>query len=231
MLVPSLLAELDVTLSRQGSRAERLGSGGEAVALPFDLTASEVRSELVARVSVFYRLARMSLAEDQRELERPRAQALVLAGWPGLAAWHMARAMSVTVVSAVEQAEIVIDRPSTTVFVGWCAHKLADGWVCGRALYVPQGELMAKCPKCGRAWDVAKSRASLLLDAHDALAPASTLAAALGIASSTLRSWKHRGKLSQATDSDGKLMYSPEGRPLYRVSDVRALTGEGNAPS
>jgi hypothetical protein len=236
--VPWLLGELDVTLSRQGSQVEHLGTGGESVAMPFDDRASGARNSLVVTLRVFSRLAWHTIATGlsserraraTRLIESPEGQALVLAEWPGLPSWHVVRALCDAVLRNVADAQAVIDRPLSTVFVGWCSNTGAGGRACGRGLYVPQGEPLVKCPGCGRSWDVAESRASLLLDAHDALAPAATLSAALGVPSATIRSWRRRGKLTQATDFDGKPMYSAEGRPLYRVSDVRALALNGNA--
>jgi hypothetical protein len=235
---PWLLGELDVTLSRQGSQVEHLGTGGESVAMPFDDRASEARNSLVVTLRVFTRLAWQAIASGlssehkgraRRLAESAEGQAMVLAEWQGLPSWHMVRAMHDAVTRNVADARSVIDRPQSTVFVGWCSNTGANERVCGRALYVPQGEPLVKCPSCGRSWDVATSRASLLLDAHDALAPAATLSAALGVPSATIRSWRRRGKLTQATDFEGKPLYSPEGRPLYRLSDVRALALAGNA--
>jgi hypothetical protein len=228
--VPTLLVELDVTISRQGSRAESLGHHSPSAERPspYDLGASGARADLVGVVDRYTELAR----RGGREGWTTERRALALSRWPVLASWLHAPHLARDVHGALARGWRAVDRPADVAFVGWCPGPGAET-SCGRALYATEGRLIVRCPGCRSEWSVTDSRALLLAHAHSALAPAATIAAALGIPSATIRGWRRVGKLAVATSDDGRELCTSDGRPMYRLADVVALVGdrEGSASS
>jgi hypothetical protein len=229
--VGPLLMDVEITVARMSSRPERLGGRVEGQPLAYDADVAEVRNELAKVIRTYSDRLWLDLGERARALAArylasTRRRAELLANTPDLGSYGWAPLLAEDLTGAVADMWSAIDRPASTVFVGWCPNPTEGGTLCGRALYVIEGEGTARCPGCDRPWDVAASRAALLADATDVTAPAATISAALGIPSATIRAWKRRGKLAQAADSQGKPLYSPDGRPLYRLSDVSGLQGQ-----
>lgn len=215
--VAPLLRELDLTLARMSPRSELRG-GGEG--LPFDSRASQARGRLCA---VLRRWSdAMALCQGMwPSPTMPEAQAAALATWDAFPSWERGRACLVEVADVVTMAWSVVDLPPETLFIGWCPGP--GDMPCGTALYGLPGLADAVCRLCGSHWAVEESREALLRDASEVLAPAATLARALGIPSATIRGWRRTGKLSQALDDAGRPVVNAKGQPLYRLSDVNRL--------
>jgi hypothetical protein len=216
--VPELLAELDLAITKQ-TTAGGQGLGGSG--LDFDPVASEAAVALRLCLHGWARVwdeetprdVTAGGAERDRALSSAAGQAGLLAG-ARLASRPWAPEVAEEVRQAVTRAWAAVDRPPDTEFVGWCPDD------CGAALYAAQGAAQTRCRACGAPWDVQASRDSLLAAAVDVLAPAATLARALGVEPATLRQWRRRGQLVPAE-------VTTDGRPLYRVADVQALRARG----
>jgi hypothetical protein len=208
-----LARELETTLTRQTSRT---GGGRSAeVPLPFDPRASELtyvlRNTLVGWVRTL-----MEITPGE--------------SWPGdscesMAAWLSDRRQRLVthpaaieayeeLVTAVEGAERIVDRPAERVFAGRCE--------CGAALYARPGAPQVSCRECdAEPHDVAAKREEMLAQVEDQLATAAQAAhiltrLAAPLRADLVRKWGERGRLiHHGTD--------PHGHPLYRVSDVLEL--------
>jgi hypothetical protein len=220
--VPELLRELDITIARLCSAREGLGSDG----LPYDSAAGDASAHLTTLLITYGRRWLRTHPTDRPKsnvahlMSTPTGLAVLMAG-TSLAADIWADEMHQALTAAVQLATEVIDRPPERRFVGWCPGD--DGAPCGAALYAPTGHAIIRCARCGATWDVEASRAALFAAADDVIADGATLARACGIPLPTMRSWRRRGHLLQATDPHGRPMCDGRGRPLYRLADVRRL--------
>jgi hypothetical protein len=219
--VPPLLRELDVTISRQAGRGDG-GAGGDRV--DFDeraaAAAAALRDVLARWVAEWARSARI-LAADAPAFARMMATTTghaALLATRELTGVAWAPRLAGELRDACDEAWQRVDRPPDTSFSGWCT--APD---CGRALYALEGASTVTCPGCRTDYDVDSSQRLLLATAATETADATTLGRALRIPPSTIRGWRHQQRLQQATDSTGRLLYSLDGRPLYRVADVQAL--------
>jgi len=222
--VPELLRELDVTIARQGSVHE--GAGGDDLVL--DLVASAARAYLVSVLTDYGRRwlrTHLPVQGDRARamcllLSRPARLAVLLSS-VSLDSETWADDLHRALADAERASMVAVDRPPDRRFVGWCPG--SDCSPCGAALYAVAGQALTRCTRCGAMWDVETSRAALLVTAEDVVADGSTLARACEVPLSTMRSWRRRGKLVQATDPEGRPACDDRGRPLYRLSDVRRL--------
>jgi hypothetical protein len=123
---------------------------------------------------------------------------------------------------ACRLAERVVDRQPERWYAGPCG---ADG--CEAELYPPAGAKVIRCPDCGTEHDAQDRRDWLLDEAEDQLAGASWIAATLTslgrtVRADTVRQWAERERLIPHG-------HDANGRPLYRLSEVRELVDEAEA--
>ena len=215
---PDVTADLDVTLSRQTSRAA--GGRTSAIPLPYDARASEAGWVLRSALTGWVR----QLQEAQPE-PWPADTAASMAAWLSARLSRLIRHPAATeahgeITAAVRGAQRVTDRPAERQFAGRCP-------ACGEALYAKPGASRVQCRRDGcraDAVDVATQRdamlgrlADQLMPAHQAADVLTRLAAPLSAA--TVRQWAKRGRITPHG-------HDAAGHPLYRVSDVRELLVE-----
>lgn len=147
-----------------------------------------------------------------------------------------------------QQLQRAIDRQTPDVFAGMCEAcdvlvDIDDTGVtprivaCNTELYAHKGDEEVRCPKCARVYDLAPRLASLRKRLDDEWARPQQIADALTtleepINASTLRQWIKRDELlAKRLKRTGEPAPYPlilqvgvddDGRPLYRVGDVRA---------
>lgn len=110
-----------------------------------------------------------------------------------------------------------IDCASGKVYVGQCT-TLIEGEICLEDVYAREGSYFATCRTCGTGHSVDVRRQVLLTAMEDQVVHAGLMAGLvshLGVtmASSTIRTYAHKGKIFAVSEDD-------RGRPLYRVGDV-----------
>lgn len=217
--VPAVIAELDITLSRQRRFTDE-HSNSDGDALPYNLAASRARTRLTdalssvaTRLSVTLHHAQPAnltgdnLAALSAYLLRQLNQ-LVTQPWA-------ADALNITRV--VDHCINVIDRPPARIYAGPCD-------TCGHDLYARSGKRDVTCYDCGLVYDLAARREWLLSVVEDQLATAVEIARALTtlelpVTAERIRQWKHRERIeARARDRLG--------RPLYRVGDIIELVVE-----
>lgn len=208
-----LTGELETTLSRQTSKT----GGGKVSETPlaFDPRASEaawvLRSTLVGWVRV--------LAETDPDTAWPADSCESMAAWLSERRERLVRHPAATeahgeILSAVRDAERVIDRPAERVFAGRCE--------CGTALYARPGAAMVDCRECDAdAYDVDAKREEMLGQVGDQLATATETARAvtrLGqpVSPSAIRGYVHRKLLV----AHGSRVIGNREVPVYRLGDV-----------
>ena len=219
--VPALVDELDLTLSRQTAIGYREGGRSAETALPFNVSASDVRDNLKA-----------TLVGWVRDLHEQTPDA----AWPDDTAaacsrWLLARIGDIRVHPAGDQlrdeigyavgeARRIVDRPADRMYVGPCRSDV-DGVICAEELYAKLGDDTIKCRACGTRHDTSERRAWLLAAVDDQLAHATLAARAVSglgvdVTPERIRKWKERGRIMPHS-------VDREGRPLYRIEDVVAL--------
>jgi hypothetical protein len=224
--VPALLADLDITRSRQDQLVARYGNGpsGSENPLPFKVHVAEVvwvlhhtlyswvttldggepapRGRFPFAIPTSGALSRYLLSRIHRI--RVRVDAAQLAD---------------EITSAIHQARHAIDRPNDQrAFLGPCGAQLPDATTCRHEVYGVAGKPAIRCPACGAVHNVAERQSWLLDIAQDRLGSTTEIAGFLRTAGvqctpSMIRNYVARGRLAPAPDTDP---------PLYRMRDVLA---------
>lgn len=229
--LPDLLAELDVTLTRQDALVPRgpAGRSGETP-LPFRPEASALASSATAMVITWAR----EVHEQNPHLRPPaggtREAAVWLAGLPNLLAMHPAAdELHADLTGLAAEVRYRVDRRPDRIYSGPCGAPTPDNEPAGEGdgacpghLYARPGAGMVTCPECGAGHDVAERRAWMIASALDMLV---TAPVALGwtrllmdheVPPGTWRSWLSRRRiLARGADRHG--------RPVYRFGDVVEL--------
>jgi hypothetical protein len=219
--VPALVAELEVTITRQDrTTASKVGGRGSETPSPYNERASDTGAQLRDRLSLWARAVAEHFGASVPHAE-PRNIAVVAAQWLMEHPWTVAGYPAAgdlfeEISDDVRAAFQVIDRPPDAVFAGRCQ--------CGGLLYARPGHQLATCraPDCGLDYGVEEMRTWMLGEIKHREGTATEVSAilrAVGIKISytTIHRWHARGRLARA---DGY-------RPVYRVGDVVAVaTGE-----
>ncbi|WP_017974351.1 hypothetical protein [Actinopolyspora halophila] len=218
--LPELVAELDVTLSRQHRFTAPNGITARSAEkpVPFHQAASHVRSALKTELIGWC----ASLAETGHWGDAPSNEdMLTCADWlyrhltdirlhPAVgelcdALWHATTAV-----------RRIIDRPPDSWYAGACS--------CGADMYARATVGTVSCPSCGTEYDVETRRAELLEALSDQLATAEEVSHALTalgqeITPERIRRWVTRGKLTQRPAHPG----DARKRPRYQIGEVVTL--------
>lgn len=218
-----LLAELEVTRTRQDRLGDTSGRPAGGIPLPWKEHAAEAYWVLSATVLVWVRLVVERIGHDPTDPvgDDPGS-------WSGWLARHINGLRLLPVVgecadeigNAMDLALHAVDRPPLLVFVGPCgAPASGAASACAVDLYAPSGADRAVCPSCATEHDMDARRTFLLGKARDRLAPLSTISRALStwlerqVTPAALRGYVHRGRLvRRGTDR--------RGQDLYRVGDA-----------
>lgn len=242
--VPDALDDLDVQLSRQGSRHDPSGHAcpddcdhdpdsptcRQGVSLDVDEGASQAALALVTVLHGWARVwdeetpAPCRRARD-RALSSPRRQALALADVPDLGSREWAPDLAAEITAAVAQARRACDGPEERTFVGWCPGP-DGGNGCGRALYARQGAARAACPGCGSRWDVEAGRAALMAALPGVAELELTkpeLAVLLGVPVGTLHRWSSERRILPCG-------VNAKGQPTFVAEPVIAAVLSGIPP-
>lgn len=151
-----------------------------------------------------------------REIGLPTPQtwpstAFALRGGARFTGREWAATMVTEVMAAIRAIQAIIDPEPKGRFHGRCL-AIIDGSVCDEPIYAADGTTWARCPACGTQWDLPDLLEQHLGVAADYLVtPDEGVAilkhAGFTITSSTIRSWKARGKVAASSG-------------LYRIGDL-----------
>lgn len=210
--VGDLLDELDIDITRQGRRGDRVGGRSVERPLPFDPTASIMRDALTDTLRTWCRdLLSLSPAGSGHGL------ATLLSDRLADVRQHPDGGTLVDEVTAVVNAarDQVHGRDrASSALAGYCP-------TCGAAVYARPQAATARCRTCHEVVDAADWRRRALAAVGSEAMTAANAARALTtlghpVSADRIRQWAKRRKLSPVSAD-------PLGRPLYLVADVRDL--------
>lgn len=237
--------QLDVVLTRQTAKPERVGGTSTEQALPYDPRATEARWVLANTVTTWARVVEEehneanppigpthAVCHDRscaqiRGVHPPNIGGIgILAAWlSSYAGWlrtHAAGADAVEeVLSCVGAARRLVDVRPERWYAGPCEGP--EGERCGHDLYARPNAAHVTCPACGSRWETQARRDALLKAAWDHLGTASEVSALcramLGqlVTVDMIRGYVRRGVI--AAHGSG---LDRRGRmvALYRIGDV-----------
>jgi len=226
--LPTLLDELDVTITRQSRMVAANGARPTERPLPYAVEASRAHAalaEALTRWAGVYGVARFGTGIARSGAPRACARYLV-AMLPAVARHPDAGQMSNELGRHAERGRRMIDRPPDVMYVGICS---AGG--CDRDLYAHVDAPMITCPQCGAGHDVAERRQVMLNAVEDELATTVEIVRAVAtygpdgavLRVATVSKWRQRGRLVIRG-------VSRRGEPLYRVGDVLDLMCQPATP-
>jgi hypothetical protein len=226
--VPDLVAELDITRTRQARiTAEKHGGRSAERPLPWNEHAAARAFELNATLNA-WALDTSKLAEDERDrlAEHHHADTSAVARWLArnirtLRQHQDAGQASDEITDAIREARRAIDRPLDQEIYGKCMATLdGDDALCEAYLYATHGKTHVICPGCGSIHDTEKRRAWMFEQVRDMLGNVREVVACLKLGGintteDRVRSMATRGRF---------LPRGINGRDqhLYRVSEVLA---------
>lgn len=217
--IPDLLADLEVTISKQDRLSEHSGRKTDDHPLPLKLGPMEAKRDLTLKLAswVLYLAARYRFTQrsDAAELAE-----FLLGRLDTIQREERAGDLADEIGYAVIQAQRAVDKPLQLQYAGPCDE-------CGTDLYASPKAAEVKCQNCQHTYPIAERRAWLLGHVEEMLLTAAEMSRALPtllqreVTSATVRGWAHRGKLTP---------YPPDPSdprcPLYRVGDVVDLVHE-----
>lgn len=200
--VPVLLQQLDITLTRQGSRTTSAIPAGPAGSVHPDLTISDISGQLRAAC------AGWAHALDGHVGRRPWAHLIDNLDKVRLHDWAVTLDRDLTRRSITAWQRI--DKPPERWYAGVCST------TCAHVLWTSLDDTEITCPRCKTVWQIAERRDALIRAAEDFEGNATVVASVASyvtrnrVAPSTVRSWSFRGLLT------------PRSRAVtnYRVGDV-----------
>jgi hypothetical protein len=223
--VPELVAELQITLTRQDRvTAEKHGGRSATKPLPWNEHASQRAFELNTTLNA-WALDTSKLAEDERDplIEQHHSDTAGVARWLGrnlrtLRQHQDAGQALDEITDAIHEARRAIDRPVERVFAGPCGEPDEYDQPCKEDLYAAPGKATATCRACGARHDMQVRREWMLENIEDQVAYSGLLAGlvtnlGVPIASSTIRKYASAGRIKVISVDSRR-------RPLYRIGDV-----------
>lgn len=230
--IPGLVADLQITLTRQARMGSGTGARSADTPVPYDHRASVDLETISVDLHrwAYAVAAHRGVAVDATT--EPTALARWLRRWVGAAAQHPDAAELLDELRAmVRAAEHTIDRPPELRYVGPCDQ-------CGQDLYVLPHAKDAQCRTdgCRATYPIDERRAWLREQAEDQLRTAAQIAhempwlAGLDLPAEKIRKrinlWAHRARITEYLPHPK----DPRQSPRYRVGEVMARFRE-DAPS
>lgn len=222
--MPTLIDELDITITRQNVSASPVGGRSAETPVPFNVSASGARADIV-RV-----LCEVAVDTDL-PADPARPWLAVLAAERYLRRHPGAAVIVEDVTRVAAKGWRVVDRPADMVPLGKCwADVLGSGALCVADLYAPRGAVEVRCRTCGETHEVAGRHAflsDLLADRLVTRREAVTMLRLVGIKPATQQGfsfWTKSGRLAVR----GRIGRAEQ----YRWADVLNLHGglDGNSP-
>jgi hypothetical protein len=231
--VPVLVAELDITVTRQ-ARTANTQDGGRSTERPlmWNENASAKAFELNATLNA-WALDTSRIREDTRDQLKPvhHSDTVAVAEWlvrnlSTLRQHPEAGQAFDEIGNALREAHYAIDRAQDPVPFGQCGHKFEEGTVCVEVLYGQLDRPVIRCRACGSPHQVAERLEWMLQHVRGMLATLPELVAITRwsgkpASHDVLRLMARRERFEQV----GR---SPDGEPTFRVADVlKAIEDRG----
>jgi hypothetical protein len=229
--VPDLLAELDITITRQNrTTAERNGGRSSTTPLPWNEHASAVRSDLWSTLGAWAHDV-SKLGEDERD----RITDVDTYDTAGVADWLVRNVATLRmhgeagtaheeIIDAVRQARRAIDTPPEQVAYGKCLNDEDRDAPCEEYLYGLPGKDFVYCRVCGAKHNTALRKDWMLEQVRILIGTATEVAGYLRLAGVKVTADRVRGMA--ARDRFHPAQFDEKERPLYRVSDVLVAIGD-----
>lgn len=221
--VPSLVDELDITLSRQG-KVGNGGKGGKGIAhekTTIHLGAAAAAWDL-QHVLCAWAIEVTGVRPSSVAPTVAAADAL-LSAMPAIRRHPESARLVTAVCGAIESARRVVDRPVERRFLGPCAASL-DAGICTGDLYVTPDAEMVRCKTCLTEHKVAERRtwmlsqaASTLLTVREAAQMVSDVGG-IRISQASIRGYLHRGRLAYRSEK------------LIQLGDLLAIVTDDTGP-
>lgn len=224
--VPALVADLEVTLTRQAAGEPRVGSRGSDKPMPYDARASMVSAALRATLCSWVLLCAEEHYSGARDLPEDRVSAM--AGWlmheVGWLRTHVAAVEAHhEILDAIGNARRAVDRPADRVFVGVCSN-VERGIECTEQLYAKQLAHEVRCRICGSTHSVEARRKVLRASVDDVLArPAEIARAVVWLGENVRKDQISRWVQAKRLVAKAHLPVGEDMKPLYRIGDVLDL--------
>lgn len=216
-VVPTLLAELDITLSRTDAitSAGSLGyvrtTRAEQV-LPFNSGAAKAHRDIAGVLTNYAAKVSAAIAQRAPVTAREQCQFLIRHLPPMPDDSDALVGLDAALSRAIRLGYRTIDRPESRVRVGHCE--------CGRGLSAQSDADLVRCEGCGTVVAVRRRRREMLDQAREIMGTAAQLARLLSdssgdrISAERIRQWARRGKLTGHVVGSGT---------VYRLGDVIEL--------
>lgn len=219
--VPAIVAELDVTLSKQA----RIGSGGSA-----GLARERMPMHEGARLAGDY--LQNTLTTWARDVSGERwhpddafnattgAAALLLLRIKDVRSHAAVVELVDEVTDAIRQARHAVDRPADRQYLGVCLSEF-EGVTCTEEIWARPGADEVTCKVCGITHEVAERRAWLLNKAKDMIVTPLDASKYLGeighitVGHQRIRNYLDRGRIPKRPSADGALR--------FRLGDLLAV--------
>jgi hypothetical protein len=227
--VRALVADLDITLSRQDQLLAPYGNGPGGNENPLPYRPHVTEAAWVLHHTLYSWTNTLDGVQAPRGTFPNRTFPKCVAS-TGALARHLlvniphirlrvdAGQLADEVTSAIHQARHAIDRPDDRrAYLGPCGAPLKQpGTTCRHEIYGMAWKTIAKCPSCGTTHNIAERQKWLLDVAHDRLGTSTEIAgflrtAGLRCTPGQIRGYVARGRLQPAPDTHP---------PLYRMRDV-----------
>lgn len=240
--VPAIVADLDVTISRQA----RIGSGGKgglaSERTPVHLGAIEAADVLTNTLTTWAReinpecagvwqlLAGRGLAKTPADAA---ARALLACIAP-IRRHPAAAELCDEVTDAIRQARRAVDRPADRVYLGIC-HYIEAEVECLEEVYASPGASEARCKVCGITHEVAERRAWLLGRAEDTICTVREAAQMLGeighipVTEQRIRRYIERKRIPLHRIPDNRSKDITKMADALRLGDLTAVVLEDEA--
>ncbi len=231
--VPDLLADLEVTVSRQDKLADPSGRSTDERPLPLRPGPLEARDTLTATLGAWTHHVAARTGTGTRVFGAQASALWLLADLDVVRSDPDAGQLADEIGFAVVTARRAVDKRLQRSYLGPCMNELSEharkarpgAEFCLHDLYAHPHAVEVTCEAdgCGATWGVAELREWLLGEAEDQLRTATELSRALPdllrihITAATIRGWYRHGKIAQhppVPTSD-----RPKD-PTYRVGDV-----------
>lgn len=227
--VPALVADLDVTITRQSRTAgPKHGARSTSTPLPWNEHASACRTELNAILNAWaYETAQIGEYDTDPLSAIHPSDTAELANWlrahRDYAARHdLAGDLYAEVLDAITQATRAVDLPPERKFIGICKHAPDGGPLqCREDLYALPKQQWVTCRGCTHRHDAGQRRQEMLDELEDHAAHSgvlSSIVTGLGhpVGASTIRKWAADGRLTVVSVDSNR-------RKLYKIGEVLNL--------
>jgi hypothetical protein len=225
--VASIVAELDITLSRQAKigSSGKSGKGWAREKLPIHVGAIEAADVLANTLTTWARdVAEVGFLAAHSTSPTRAAARILLNHVPQIRRHPAVEELVDEIISAIRQARHTVDRPADRIYFGACYSETLDEdgrtVTCLEEIWASPAATEVTCRVCSTEWEIAERRAWLLKKAEDMIVTipdASTYLGDIGnirVTQASIRGYVHRKRLMYRAPVEAKRI---------RLGDLLAL--------